>query len=826
MHYFTMMSRLEKTLPQIYAAFAAALGSLCMGIALAWTAPVELEINDGTYNFYVDSADFSWIGSVVPLGAAFACIPTGFLVDLIGRKKTMLFTSVPLLIGWIFIIWPAAVEMLIVGRFITGFCGGIICVVAPMYIAEIAETNLRGILISLYQFALNLGIELAYVIGAYTSIFWFSITCAFFPILFGICVYFVHDSPQYLLKKGRHENAKKALQSFRGLMATQQLCGLNAITFYTVSLFEATGSNMDPEVSTMIVGAVILIFIIISMSIVDWAGRRVCLLISTIGMAIFVSTLGFYFLFEEQLVDQGWLPLTTLIGFSMTFAMGAGPVVWIIGAEIFSSDVKGLATGLGATINWSLAFLVTKFYGPVSNAIGESTAFLFFAMSGRLKEIYPQIFAAGAATLGALAMGMVLGWSSPVELYINDGTYNFYVDPTDFSWIGSVVPLGAAFACIPTGFFVDLIGRKNTMLFISVPFVIGWIFIIWPAAVEMLIVGRFITGFCGGLFCVASPLYIAEIAETKLRGILSSFYQLLICVGVELAYVIGAYTPIFWFSIISALIPIIFAVVFFFVPESPQYLLKKGRHEDAKNALQWFRGPKYNTEQELEEMKFSVEESMKNKTSFAEMFQDRVSRKGIFILIGLMAMQQLSGINAVVFYSASIFEATGSDMKPEISAIIVGGVMLFATLPSMAIVDWAGRKVCLMISTIGMAIFISILGFYFLFEEELAEQGWLPLTTLIGYFIVFSMGAGPVVWVIGAEIFAPEVKGPASGVGATSNWSLAFLVTKFYGPISDAVGKSSTFLFFGICCVFGALHVYFFVPETKGKSTEQILKEL
>jgi sugar porter (SP) family MFS transporter len=431
-----------------------------------------------------------------------------------------------------------------------------------------------------------------------------------------------------------------------------------------------------------------------------------------------------------------------------------------------------------------------------------------------------------AATLGALAMGMTLAWSAPVELDINDGTYEFYISPDDFSWIGSVVPLGAAVACIPTGFFVDLVGRKNTMLYIAPPFVLGWILIIWPAAVEMLIVGRFITGFCGGLFCVASPMYISELAETKIRGRLTSFYQFFTSTGVLLSYIIGAFASIFWFSISCMLVPIIFAICFFFMPETPQYLLKINRYEEAKNSLQWFRGPDYDTKTELAEMQEVIEASLRNKTSFIQLLYDPLARKGILILFGLMAMQQLSGINAVVFYIASIFEATGSSIEPEISAIIVGVIKVIAMLPTMAVVDLVGRKVCLLISAFGMSIFISILGFYFYFDEQLADQGWLPLTTLILYFILFAVGAGPVVWIIGAEIFAPEVKGPANGIGATSNWSLAFLVTKFYGPVSDAVGKSTTFWFFGICCIFGALHVIFFVPETKGKSTEQILQEM
>jgi Sugar (and other) transporter len=111
-------------------------------------------------------------------------------------------------------------------------------------------------------------------------------------------------------------------------------------------------------------------------------------------------------------------------------------------------------------------------------------------------------------------------------------------------------------------------------------------------------------------------------------------------------------------------------------------------------------------------------------------------------------------------------------------------------------------------------------------QSELQDQGWLPLTSLVLYVIFFSFGAGPVVWIIGAEIFAPQVRGPASALGAAYSWSLAFLVTFFYADLVETLQTYTTFWLFGACCVLGALHVIFFVPETKGKTTEQILKEL
>ncbi|XP_065349056.1 facilitated trehalose transporter Tret1-2 homolog [Cloeon dipterum] len=817
--------------------------------------------------------------------------------------------------------------MLIVGRFIVGFCGGLFCVAAPMYIAEISDTKIRGLLSSFFELLICVGILFSYVIGAFVPVFWFSIVCAVIPVLFAACFFWMPETPQYLLRSEKVDEARKSLQWFRGpycdikneledmkndgeeekknkisfiamfrdrlalkgilivfgVFFMQQLCGYSAVLFYANSIFESAGSTLDPNINSIIVAAVQVAATIPASLVVDRLGRKVLLLISAVAMGILIVILGFYFFYQVQLVSQGWLPVTLLVLYVIFYSFGAGPVAWVVTAEIFAPQVKGPASAIGATSNWLLAFLVTLFYADMVAALNNNTtfwifggccflgaAFILFALpetKGKttaqiLKELRgkdpvgqnanlplhalacikmdkgevsantngstkTQYIAALAATLGAMALGTVLGWSSPAQTPILTGeVFSFTVSTSEFSWVGSVVNLGAAVSCLPTGFLVDWIGRKYTMLFISIPFVIGWAFIIWPAAVEMLIVGRFIAGFCGGLFCVASPMYIAEISDTKIRGLLSSFFQLLVVIGILFSYIIGAFVPVFWLSLICAIVPIAFAACFFWMPETPQYLLRRGKVDEATKSLQWFRGAHCDIKNELEDMKNAEEQERNNKISFFAMFGDRLALKGILILFGVFFLQQLSGINAVLFYANSIFESAGSTLDPNINSIIIGAVQVAATVPASLVVDRLGRKLLLLVSAVAMGVFIVILGFYFFYQNELVEQGWLPVTLLVLYIIFFSFGAGPVVWVVAAEIFAPQVKGPASAIGATSNWLLAFLVTLFYADMVAALNNYTTFWIFGGCCFLGAAFVLFVLPETKGKTNEQILKEL
>lgn len=189
----------------------------------------------------------------------------------------------------------------------------------------------------------------------------------------------------------------------------------------------------------------------------------------------------------------------------------------------------------------------------------------------------PQYIAGLSATLGALAAGMVLGWTSPAgkDGVLLSAEYNIPISPTEFSWIGSIFNLGAATICVPIGILSNIIGRKRAMLILTVPFVLGWVLIIWSNSVVMFDIGRYILGVSGGAFCVTAPMYTGEIAESSIRGSLGSYFQLMMVTGILLTYILGSEISIYNLSLISAIIPLIFCGVFFFMPETPTYYLMK-----------------------------------------------------------------------------------------------------------------------------------------------------------------------------------------------------------------------------------------------------------
>lgn len=429
-----------------------------------------------------------------------------------------------------------------------------------------------------------------------------------------------------------------------------------------------------------------------------------------------------------------------------------------------------------------------------------------------------QYIASLASTLGALAAGMTLAWTSSAG---DDGKnleslYDIHISKDEFSWISSLVAIGSAVICIPIGILTDMIGRKYSMLLMVVPFTIGWLLIIFAKSVIMFYIGRFITGLSGGAFCVAAPIYTAEIAENEIRGTLGSYFQLLLTTGILLSYILGTFVNMRILSIISALVPLIFFVVFMFMPESPSYYLKKGNEKFARKNLIKLRGIQYNIENELQNQKDALEETNKNSVSFWILIKSKTTLKSFIIAYGLMFFQQLSGVNVVIFYTNSIFEKANTGLNPSYSTIIVGVMQILAVFVSTLIVDRAGRRILLLISIIFLCLTSCTLGVYFYLlknEVDVNSIKWLPLVSVCIFIIMFNMGFGPLPWMMMGEIFAPEVKSVAASSACLFNWILVFIVTKFFSDLSKTIDLDATFWLFAVICLIGTFFVYFIVPS-------------
>jgi len=440
----------------------------------------------------------------------------------------------------------------------------------------------------------------------------------------------------------------------------------------------------------------------------------------------------------------------------------------------------------------------------------------------------PQILASLIVTIGAFSLGNALGWSSPALYDLKESGQLGELTKDMESWIGSIVNLGGLVSGFVVGYGIDRVGRKSTLLLISAPFVFGWVLLALSQNFAMMLTGRFVTGFCGAAFTLVAPVYIGEIAEARIRGVLSAAVIFVLVCGILFTYVVGAFVSWVWLSMISATIPIIFVCCMIFMPESPTYLVAKGKDAEASKVLQWLRGASRSSQIEAELIKIQegMSENSRHSTKWIDLLHPH-NFKPTAISMMLMLFQQLGGINAVIFYSVQIFEASGTHINSNLAAIIVGTTQVIMNIVSIFLVDRAGRKILLIVSDAGMAISLFALATFFYMKEHSGDKppenlGWLPLTSLIFYMITYNIALGNIPWIMMGEILPPHIKGFTSALASSFCWTLGFIVTKNFGYLSEALGEFTIFCIFGAISVGGSLFALFIVPETKGKSLDEI----
>ncbi|KAF2883261.1 hypothetical protein ILUMI_22912 [Ignelater luminosus] len=435
--------------------------------------------------------------------------------------------------------------------------------------------------------------------------------------------------------------------------------------------------------------------------------------------------------------------------------------------------------------------------------------------------------------LGSIANGTVLGWTGNIIEELKSKKFNnIEIDDFDIKWIGSCATLGAMIMCFPIGIMCEKLGRKVSMLILTVVLICGWLFIIFANCAVMIYVGRILTGMACGGFIVAAPLYASEIAEKEIRGELIAIAAF-VSIGVMLAYIIAYVAHPEVYTIILTVLPLLFAIAFLFQSETPVYLMKQGKEPEARETLIRLRGDSYDVDSELKEIKKAIQEDQESKISFKESMKKKSTKKAAVICFTLMFLQQAGGINAVVFYTSNIFESSGTDLDSKISTIIVGVTQVIATYVASITVDKLGRRANLIMSSIVMAIGLIILGVFYTLSERwlvpphtLMSLGFMPLLGLLLYIIAFPIGCGLIPWVLPPELFPVEIKDVGAAAAATFNWFIAFLITNFYFDIKQAIGGDITFYIFSVVCVITTVFAFLVVPETKGKSFYQIQKEL
>lgn len=444
--------------------------------------------------------------------------------------------------------------------------------------------------------------------------------------------------------------------------------------------------------------------------------------------------------------------------------------------------------------------------------------------------------------VGAVIMlsGLLFGYDQGVIAGALDGIqHSFGASTTMIQIITSWVTLGALAGALVAGAMADKLGRRVTILLAAVLFTIGAVLEAISPNTTILVIGRLIVGFGVGVASVAAPLYAAEQAPTRLRGRFVSIYQLAITIGIFIAYIVdqALINNDMWRVMLG--VSAVPAVLLFFVmvpmPDSPRWFVKVGRRQDAIAALEKVR-PEVDATAEVDEIERAAKEDEANTATWGEVFAKKL-RKPLMIGIGLAVFQQITGINAIIYYANKIFAQAGFATPADQAAATtwaIGGVNVLATFIAVAYVDRFGRRPLLLAGLVGMASALVTVGISFHFMDNAdtsgagaggpTTAGIITLVALVVFIASFAFSLGPVVWTVINEIFPNRVRGRAVAVATAVNWGSAWLVSQFFLTLIDSIGNSATFYLFGGFAVIAYVWIWKTVPETKGRSLEEIQK--
>ncbi|MBJ7449560.1 MAG: sugar porter family MFS transporter [Parachlamydiales bacterium] len=425
------------------------------------------------------------------------------------------------------------------------------------------------------------------------------------------------------------------------------------------------------------------------------------------------------------------------------------------------------------------------------------------------------------AALGGFLFGYDTGVISGAILFIKT---EFGLTLFQQELIIGIISLGAIVGAFLGGPVSDRYGRKPIIIFSALLFVVSSIALSYAHNANTLIIGRLIIGVAIGVSSGTVPLYIAEVSPSRNRGTLVTINQLAITIGIFIAFIVG-YVFVEdhgwrWMFRLAAFPALLQLIVMFFLPESPRWLISHGQTKLATSVLTRIRPNRSIAESEANDIKKTLKEEM---PGWKELFSAAV-RPALFAGVGLTIVQQATGINAVLYYGPSIFQMAGfaSESSAILANTLVGLTNVIVTFVAIWLLDRVGRKPLLYVGLAGMIGTLILLGVAFLNPDWAHVLGWFTVICLMLYVACFAFSLGPLGWLINSEIYSLRVRGRAMGIVTFCNWTANFLVTVTFLSLVQAIGASGAFWLYAVIGIIGAWYIARKIPETKGKSLEQI----
>lgn len=420
---------------------------------------------------------------------------------------------------------------------------------------------------------------------------------------------------------------------------------------------------------------------------------------------------------------------------------------------------------------------------------------------------------------------MQYGWTAPTVPILLSKDSPMEVSESQAEMLESILMIGACCGLPVTIYLVDKIGRKKSLIASATTTLIAWIVMATVSRVGWIFAARFFAGMAGDMAFVAAPMYIAEIADQKIRGFLSSMIYVMMLTGILLLYCIAPFVPIWVPCLLGIFVNVVGMSIFSFQPESPYYLLYKNKPDKAKDSLKKLR-KKDDVEAEFKSIGAAIERQKTEKGRILDLFLIKSNRRALITVVMLNSSQHMSSISVMLMNLHSILTEAGSYyVSSSTGAIIFSATMFCSAMSASLAIDNFGRKVLLCCSGIMAGLSLLTIAIYFTLKNNgvnVLPASWLPLVMVMLYAASFKFGIGLVPVVLTAELFPARVKAYGMTLSDLSYVGFAVISLAVYHALRNAFGIQVPFYIFACSCFCTVLFTIFYIPETKGKTLEEI----
>ncbi len=428
--------------------------------------------------------------------------------------------------------------------------------------------------------------------------------------------------------------------------------------------------------------------------------------------------------------------------------------------------------------------------------------------------------AVSVAALGGMLFGYDTGVISGAILFIKQ---DLALKSGMQELVVSAVLIGAVLGAIAGGFLADRLGRRRSIILAGIIFSLSALGTAVAPSVGALIAGRIVVGLAIGAASFISPMYMSEVSPPRVRGSLVSLNQLAITVGIVIAYLVdyafsgtGGWRYMFALAMIPSAILVI---AMWRMPDSPRWLMSRNAVDKAREVLRRIRG----TSDVGDEVN-RIQVSLDKQSGGAKDLLHPTLRMALVVGMGLAIFQQITGINTVIYYSPTIFQFAGFKTAgfSILATVGVGLVNVLFTIVAIRLLDRVGRRPLLLIGVAGQVVGLAILGIAFQLHQLANVIGYIAILSLAIYIGSFAIGLGPAFWLLISEIYPQKVRGAAMSIATVTNWALNLIVAVTFLSLVQALGRPATFWLYGVIGIAAWIFIYRIVPETKGKSLEEI----